>query len=125
MPHCSKAAFLLVLKYLCLDDFTVSIAHTVELWVLADMYQLEGLKLSCMSALERGLCEENVSQILQEAEDLGPSYNWLKRICHEYFEHHHLIPTEWNTLLFCPNIEEFYNLRAEIILINRRSKLKT
>jgi RCC1 and BTB domain-containing protein len=57
VPHCSKAAFLLVLKYLCLDDFAVSIAHTVELWDLADMYQLEGLKLSCMSALERGLCE--------------------------------------------------------------------
>ena len=32
--------------------------------MLADMYQLEGLKYSCMGALERGLYEENVYQIL-------------------------------------------------------------
>ena len=39
---------------------------------LADMYQLdEGLKFPYMGALERDffLCEENVSEILQEAED--------------------------------------------------------
>ena len=55
VPNCSKAAFLQVLEYLCLDSFTVSsIDHVVELWYLADMYQLDGLtKYSCMGVLER------------------------------------------------------------------------
>ena len=66
--NCSKAFFLKVLEYLCFDDYNVSIDDAVELWQLADFYQLEGLKFSCMGSLERGLCEENVSQILQEAE---------------------------------------------------------
>jgi hypothetical protein len=71
-----------------LDDFTASIDDVVELWDIADMYQMEGLKRSCMGALERGLCEENVSQILQEAEDLSCPCDELKRLCHEYFEAH-------------------------------------
>jgi alpha-tubulin suppressor-like RCC1 family protein len=88
VSHCSKAAFLQVLEYLYLDGFTVRIDDAVELWDLADFYQLEGLKYSCRSALERGLCEENVSQILQEAEDLSCPCDKLKRMCHEYLELH-------------------------------------
>jgi hypothetical protein len=83
VPNCSKAAFLHLLEYIYLDDFTVSIDDVVELWVLADMYQIEGIKLFCMGALERGLSEENVSQILQEAEDLSCPCDELKRMCHE------------------------------------------
>jgi alpha-tubulin suppressor-like RCC1 family protein len=63
IPNCSKAAFLHVLEYLCLDDFTMNMDDVLELWVLSDMYQLEGLKYICMGALERGLCEDNASQI--------------------------------------------------------------
>jgi hypothetical protein len=48
VPNCSKAAFLRVLEYLYLDDFTVYIAHLVGLWHLVDFYQLEGLKHCCM-----------------------------------------------------------------------------
>ena len=82
MLNCSKAAFLCVLDYLYLDGFTVSIDDAVELWVLADMYQLEGLKYSCMLALERGLLwDVNVSNILQEVEDLSCPCDELKRIC--------------------------------------------
>jgi RCC1 and BTB domain-containing protein len=84
VPNCSKAAFLHILEYLYLDDFTVSMDDVVELWVLADFYQMEGLKYSCMGTLERGLCEEIASQILQEAEDLSCPCDELKRICHEY-----------------------------------------
>jgi hypothetical protein len=86
VPNCSKAAFLHVLEYLCLDDFTVSIDDVVELWDLADFYQLEGLKLYCLGALKRGLCEENVSQILNEADGLGCPCEGLKRMCNEYLE---------------------------------------
>jgi hypothetical protein len=84
VPNCSKAAFLCVLEYLYLDGFTVSIDDVVELWVLADMYQMEGLKYSCMGALERGLSEDNASEILEEVEDLSCPFDELKRICHEY-----------------------------------------
>jgi alpha-tubulin suppressor-like RCC1 family protein len=84
VPNCSKEKFLQVLEYLCLDDFTVSIDDAVELWVLADYYQMEGLKYCCMSALERGLTDEHASQILKEVRDLGSPCYWLERICHDY-----------------------------------------
>jgi hypothetical protein len=85
VPNCSKASFLHVLEYLYLDDFTVNIDDVVEVWALADMYQMEGLKYSCMGALERGLRKENVSEILQEVEDLSCPCDELKRMCHEYY----------------------------------------
>ena len=71
VPYFSKAAFFHLLEYIHLDDFTVSMDDVVELWEVADYYQLEGLKYSCMGALERGLSEENVSQFLEEVEDLS------------------------------------------------------
>jgi hypothetical protein len=83
VPNCSKAAFLLVLEYLSLDGFSVSIDDAVELWGIADMYQMEGLKYSCMGALERGLSDENVSEILEEVEELSCPCDELKRMCHE------------------------------------------
>ena len=84
VPNCSKAAFLHVLEYLYLDGFTVSIDDVVVLWGIADMYQMEGLKYCCMGALERGLSEENASEILEEVEELSCPCDELKRICHEY-----------------------------------------
>jgi hypothetical protein len=86
VSDCSKAAFLRVLEYLYLDDCSVSIDNVVELWQLADMYQLEGLKLYCLGALERGLCEENVPHILEAVEDLRCPCDGLKRMCHDYLK---------------------------------------
>ena len=80
VPNCSKAAFVCVLEYLCLDGFTVSLDDVLELWVLADMHQLEGLKYMCMGALEMGLSEENVSEIWQEVEDLMCPCDELKKM---------------------------------------------
>jgi hypothetical protein len=84
VPNCSRAAFLHLLKFLCLDDFSVSIDDVVEVWGLADMHQMEGMKYSCMSGLERGLCGDNVSEILQEVENLSCPCDELKRMCNEY-----------------------------------------
>ena len=84
IPKCPKELFLCVLQYLCLDGFSVYIDHVVQLWELADMYQLEGLKLSCLGSLERGIRDDNVSRILQEAEDLECPCDELKRICREH-----------------------------------------
>jgi hypothetical protein len=58
----------------------------LELWVLADMYQMEGLKHTCMGALERGLCKENVTEISQEVEDLSCPCDELKRMCHDFLD---------------------------------------
>jgi hypothetical protein len=84
VPNWSKRVFLQVLEYLCLDGFTVNVEDIMELWEVADMYQLEGLQYCCMGALERGLCRENVFQILQEAEGLNCECDGLKRMCREY-----------------------------------------
>ena len=84
VPNCSKAALLHVLEYLYLDDFTIRIDDVVELWDLADYYQLEGLKYSCMGTLERCLSKNNAPQILQEVEDLSCQCDELKRMCRMY-----------------------------------------
>jgi hypothetical protein len=86
VTNCSKTSFLKVLAYLCLDDYIVSIDDAMELWELADFYQLEGLKYSCMGSLERGLDEDNVSHILGEAEDLSCPCDGLKRMCQVYMK---------------------------------------
>jgi hypothetical protein len=73
IPNFSKAAYLQLLGYLCVDGFKFNVDHAVvELWELADMYLLEGLKLLCiLVALESGLCKGNVCKILQEVEGLS------------------------------------------------------
>ena len=81
VPDCSKAVFLQVLmKCVYMDIFTVSIDDVVEVWVLAHMYQIEGLRC-CLGSLERNLWEENdASRILKQAEDLSCPCEKLKRI---------------------------------------------
>ena len=76
------------MRYVCMDGFTaVSIDDVVDVWVLADMYQMEGLKWCCMGSLERDLCEENdASRILKEAEDFSCPCDELKRICLEVLQ---------------------------------------
>ena len=50
-----------------MDGFSVSILDVVDVWALADMYQIEGLKCCCPVSLERDLCEEKyVSRMLPE-----------------------------------------------------------
>ena len=45
VPDCSKAVFLEVLEYLCVDVFAVNINHQEGLSKMADVYLLEGLKV--------------------------------------------------------------------------------
>merc|ERR1719276_463760 len=82
IPDCSKAILLQVLRYVCMDGFSVRIDDVLDVWVLADMYQMEGLKWRCMGSLERDLCKKNdASRILKEAEELSCPIDELKRIC--------------------------------------------
>ena len=84
VSDCSKAAFLQVLQYLCLDDFVVNLDHVVELWGLAVMYQLVGLLKCCIGALEKGLSEKNVFQILRKAKRLNCDCDDLRMMCRDY-----------------------------------------
>ena len=87
VPDCSKVAFLQLLRYMYMDGYTVSIDDVVELWwVFADMYQLEGLKLSCLGSLEMHLSEDNVGQILEDVEKLICPCDVLKRMCQHFLE---------------------------------------
>ena len=55
---CMRAPFLRVLGFMCLDGFgAVRIDEVVELWRLADMYQLVGLKQCCLGSPERESCK--------------------------------------------------------------------
>ena len=62
--------------------------QTLRNTVLADMYMMEGLKYSCMVALERGLCAENVSEILEDVGEMNCPCDELKRICQECLARH-------------------------------------
>ena len=56
----------------------------VKLWVLADMYHIEGLKLCCLGSLERDLCaKKDALMILEKAEKLICPCDELKRTCFE------------------------------------------
>jgi hypothetical protein len=64
----------------------VSLDDVVELWGIADMYQMEGLKYCCMGALERGLSKDNASLVVEEVGDLSCPCDELKRRCHEFLK---------------------------------------
>ena len=74
------------MRYVCMDGFTaVSIDDVVDVWVLADMYQMEGLKWCCLGSLERGLCKKNdASRILKEAENLSCPCDKLNKMFRGY-----------------------------------------
>ena len=74
---CSKAGFKHVLEYLCY--FTIGIDHVVELWQLADMYLLGGLKYVCIGSLERGLHMGNVTTLLEDLDTLSCPFEELKK----------------------------------------------
>ena len=58
IPDCSAAAFVKLLEYICLDDFTLKEEEDnkeiimEELLGLAEMYLLEGLQIVCKSVME-------------------------------------------------------------------------
>ena len=89
VPHFSKRIFLLLIQFLYVDGLTVKIDEAVELYYLADMYQLDGLAYSCMSTLERNLCIQNVFGMLKKAIDFDCSK--LKSICLKFVQNHSVV----------------------------------
>ena len=83
-PHISKAMFLLLMESLHFDGFTVKISDAVELYHLADMYQLDYLRYLCMTSLEKHLCHENALDILKKADSFGGTCRQLEKTCEEF-----------------------------------------
>ena len=72
-----------------MDGFTVrSIDDVVDVWVLADMYQIEGIKFCCMSKLENHWSVDNVDQMLEEVLKLlsCPACSGLKGMCQHFLK---------------------------------------
>ena len=78
----SKPAFLLLMEYLYTDSAMIDIEYSVELYVIADLYQLERLGDMCTTVVKRNLSCENGPAILQIAEDARCDI--LKDICMEF-----------------------------------------
>ena len=83
VSSCSRATFLLLLEYIYTHILPQGISpeDLVELFHLSDMYLVEGLKFSCMAALEIVVLNNNWnrSEILQTIECFGDSCIDLKK----------------------------------------------
>lgn len=76
-----------------MDGFTVSISDVVDVWELSEICQLEGLKLCFMGSLENSEGNE-VSRILDEAEELSSPCDELKLCCKEILKRPKAVSTE-------------------------------
>ena len=82
VQDCTKDLFLQMLQFFYFDNFRIeNVEDVIGLWCVADMYQIEGLKFSCMSRIERCSSGECVFKVLEEAEDLDCPCEGLKSIC--------------------------------------------
>jgi len=82
LPNMSHAAFVLVMEYIYTDSVKIDAQHAVEVYVAADLYQLDRLKDMCSVVVKRSLNCENASLLLQEANNAHCFA--LKNICMEY-----------------------------------------
>lgn len=111
IPNVSKPVFLLLLEYLYTDCVRVEIEHSVELYILSDLYQLERLKNICVTVLKRKLNMDNAAIILQTASDA--ECQPLKNICMEF------IVTNFETIVKSNNIRSLSHSLLLEVLENR------
>jgi hypothetical protein len=76
---CSKDSFLLLLEYLYIGAVDVGMDHALELYVLADRYQVNGLSRQCLKVIGEGLTNENAIRMLVEVDGLG--LDALRDVC--------------------------------------------
>jgi RCC1 and BTB domain-containing protein len=94
---CSRATFVVLLEYLYTDvliltDKSNYLVHDdcsalLELYVMADMYQMDGLTILCETALESLLCPGNVLNLLLKIEKIGTAVcDRLKEVCFDLID---------------------------------------
>lgn len=82
IPNVSHAVFVLLMEYIYTDSVLIDLEYAVELYITADLYQLDRLKEMCMVVLRRNLNGENAAILLQSANDAH--CHVLKDICMAY-----------------------------------------
>jgi RCC1 and BTB domain-containing protein len=79
---CSKVVFLLLLEYLYTCGVDVGMDDALDLYVLADRYQVNELSRECLEVIGEGLTNENAARILLEGD--GLYLDGLKDVCMSY-----------------------------------------
>lgn len=82
IPDIPHAVFLLLMEYIYTDAVKIDLEYAVDLFLTADLYQLNRLKNMCVVMVRRSLDEENAAILLQSASDTH--CHELKDICMEY-----------------------------------------
>ena len=82
IPNMSKEIFLLLLEYIYTDSVKVELEHAVDLFIAADLYQMERLRSVCRTVVKRHLNTENAAPLLQAASENHCQV--LKEVCMSY-----------------------------------------
>lgn len=82
IPDVTHTVFLLLMEYIYTDSVIIDLEHAVELFIFADLYQLDRLKEMCTVVVRRNLNGDNAAILLQNTND--SHCHVLKNICMEY-----------------------------------------
>lgn len=86
IPDMSRSVFLLLLEYVYTDMVKIELEHAIELYITADLYQLERLRDMCCTVVRRNLNSENSGPLLQNATEAH--CHTLKEVCMNYVVEH-------------------------------------
>jgi RCC1 and BTB domain-containing protein len=82
IPNISKQVFLLLLEYIYTDAVKIEVDDAIELYIAADLYDLERLRDMCCTVVRRNLSAENSGPLLQSASEAH--CHVLKEACMSY-----------------------------------------
>ena len=69
IPNVRRSVFLLMLEYIYCDTVKVPLEDAIELYICADLYDLERLRDMCCNVVRRNLSPENAGPLLQAASE--------------------------------------------------------
>lgn len=69
IPNIRRAVFLLLLEFIYCDSVKVPLEESIELYIAADLYDLERLRDVCCTVVRRHLSPENAGPMLQSASE--------------------------------------------------------
>lgn len=69
IPNVRRSVFLLLLEYIYCDSVKVPVEEAIELYIAADLYDMERLRDICCNVVRRHLSAENAGPLLQSASE--------------------------------------------------------
>jgi len=82
IPNLKKKVFLLLLEYLYTDAVKIEVESAIDLYIVADLYDIERLREMCCTVVRRNLSAENSGPLLQHADDAH--CHVLREVCMSY-----------------------------------------